>query len=891
MTTQEERLLALVEESLATFSEIESVAKEKLRISSSDPENSFAAMNTFTSNAVDKLANIQDENRKGYYSLIGEPAVARVLVEDENGEEQVYYISRSSTIPLSGSAKLASYHSDIGRLASLPVGDEQELHIGKQDVIFSVLEKTTYRPYRDVVGWDSVPTVVRNETYGVHTIESLRQLLPTRKVDSSDELDALLAGEASSGIFEGLSHQIRTAMELRDQPILDQFQDEIFRLPLNSQLIILGPPGTGKTTTLIKRLGQKLDRQYLDEGELQFSIDDGQVSHTINWMMFTPSDLLKQYVKEAFNKELVPASDERIKTWEKYRIDIARSVLGILKTATSGRFIHTADQQFLYSALANDARNWFEKFAASHHERIAKQLNEGIAMIKEACPSDKTELVGQVENAVGNPLERKLTAIYSALIDIERNILPTLAASKKSSDDLIKRERNFLYNANKRVFHELAEFLSSLQEDEDAEDDEEMFDEDTDQMVQSSQTQTEIQKAVRTYIGTIRSLARYKYLKRSVPKKSKAALIRDWLQDRLPSSEVLGNIGQEIAFQNGLRRFVNASRRYVTEVPNSYRAFRKSYLEDDNVYHQAPTNVNHIDSTELDTIILVMLRNVRELLAQPFVARNIEEAQFTTLATISSLFRTQVLVDEATDFSVLQLACMESLTMIDSQSFFACGDFNQRVTGNGVRSLEQLQWVSSRLKEKKITTVYRQSEVLNKFARELIEIQDGDLTSLGQLPDGSTHMGVQPVLVEHSTSMDVTAEWLSQRITEVEKVVRQMPTIAILVSREEDVKPMAEALDRCLKEQNLRAIACLEGQSLGHGTDVRVFDVQHIKGLEFEAVFFVEIDQLAENMPDLFDRYLYVGATRAATYLGLICRSTMPDSLEPLRGHFIDNWS
>jgi len=61
------------------------------------------------------------------------------------------------------------------------------------------------------------------------------------------------------------------------------------------------------------------------------------------------------------------------------------------------------------------------------------------------------------------------------------------------------------------------------------------------------------------------------------------------------------------------------------------------------------------------------------------------------------------------------------------------------------------------------------------------------------------------------------------------------------------------------------------GQTVGQDNDVRVFDVQHIKGLEFEAVFFVDVDELAERLPTLFDRYLYVGATRAATYLGLTC--------------------
>jgi hypothetical protein len=56
--------------------------------------------------------------------------------------------------------------------------------------------------------------------------------------------------------------------------------------------------------------------------------------------MFTPTELLKLYVKEAFNREGIPASDLRIRTWSDYRRELARSRLGILRTATgSGSFV------------------------------------------------------------------------------------------------------------------------------------------------------------------------------------------------------------------------------------------------------------------------------------------------------------------------------------------------------------------------------------------------------------------------------------------------------------------------------------------------------------------------------------------------------------------------
>jgi hypothetical protein len=49
--------------------------------------------------------------------------------------------------------------------------------------------------------------------------------------------------------------------------------------------------------------------------------------------------------------------------------------------------------------------------------------------------------------------------------------------------------------------------------------------------------------------------------------------------------------------------------------------------------------------------------------------------------------------------------------------------------------------------------------------------------------------------------------------------------------------PIADALRAALADQNLNVVTYYTGQFAGKENDICVFDVQHIKGLEFEAVF------------------------------------------------------
>ena len=177
----------------------------------------------------------------------------------------------------------------------------------------------------------------------------------------------------------------------------------------------------------------------------------------------------------------------------------------------------------------------------------------------------------------------------------------------------------------------------------------------------------------------------------------------------------------------------------------------------------------------------------------------------------------------------------------------------------------------------------RQSPRLIALATELEKIQGFEIEEI-ETPN-SEFLNYSPLCVENLAD-EALANWLSGRIEEVERAVGHLPSIAIFVDGEERIDPLVQRIGRYLQEHSLTIVGCKEGRVVGEAKEVRVFDVKHIKGLEFEAVFVVGIDHLAERLPHLFDRYLYVAVSRAATFLAVTSEGNLPQRLESVRCQF-----
>jgi hypothetical protein len=885
-TEDPQQLEALAEEALGHFALIAETAYAGLGGKPSGLD-SFASINQATAErVVENLRAIQSGREIDCRRLVNEPAIARLVIVDDDDRQEVLYVSPAGTVgPLPFA--FCSYYSPKGRLASEPVGGGGAIRLPAGTKQYEVLEKATFAPRLIGDEWDSRPAVIHGENVPPLTIKSLRDLLKQQGYsdDEVDELARQLAeADARDNVVRGLQRSALTAMQMRVQPLLDQYQSEIFRLPLDSRLAILGPPGSGKTTTLIKRLRQKLDFAFLESEERALVEQAGPsgLDHAHSWLMFTPTTLLKEYVKAAFNREDVPVADARIQTWEGYSHALARRDLPILRTNTRSGLVLKPGTGVLASQTLSDQIAWFEAFSAFQQTQFVSGLQDAATRLAGAADSRVAAIGKQIGEAIlRGPvrIENLLFELAARLDELQR----LLAVSREETRASLRDTLSLAVRKDRDLLDALARFIATLSpENEDDLEDAEAEDEEEEAVPLQGRRAAEA-----AFYRALRAKAVGEAAKRAPAKASRNGQVLAWLEARGTSLPPLADVGSRIVLQRAMMQISRAPSNYVTKIPARYRRFRREAFSEGRWYAATPVAAD-VAPLELDLVILAMLRAARQMAGNGPLMRRLADKAPAILNDVARLQRNQILVDEATDFSPLQLACMAALVDPRTDSFFAIGDFNQRLTRWGVRSKAELEWLFPDIDIREIEIVYRQSRKLNEFANALLAVEDRGQGP--KLPEFMENEGVPPVLGTGLGDIDQLAQWLADRIREIEKFAG-LPSIAVLVNSEDKLKPLETALNEALADQTLRAVAVPKGQAIGPENDIRIFEVEHIKGLEFEALFFVDIDELAKSQPELFERYIYVGATRAATFLGLTCAGdNLPELLEPVSGLFETEW-
>ncbi len=604
-------------------------------------------------------------------------------------------------------------------------------------------------------------------------------------------------------------------MELRDQALLDRYQSEIFRLPIDRQLVTLGSPGTGKTTTLIRRLGQKLNYMELpDEEKATIDATASVVPHASSWIMFTPTDLLRSYLKEAFGRENVPASDNVVRTWTVHRHDLARNSFALLRTSggSGGRFIARENAGTLLPDAA-DQIAWFEDFETWQAVAFWADLSTAADLLAEATVSSVSSIGGRLKTTLGRTATIDTPSTIIELVGLGVEIRILIEQLNNEINEAYKRALTAQMRADPQFFAKLAAFIDGLGEvgdqidDTDDTDDTDDGDEDEGEPARSVSGPAAARKA---FNDALRRQAR-QHVTRRRPGRSVAARVLEWLGERGFAEAERETVGRSLLLLQALRRFSNPVLALVRGVVPRYAGFRRIRRSENRWYTGAGAG-RLADDFEIDIILLATFRAANGLLAGARIARASDQSPYAALAPVLGAQRNQILVDEATDFSPVQLSCMRALASYRTNSFFACGDFDQRITPWGSKHRSDLEWVSPGIEIKPVSISYRQSRQLFDFARALAALLEthGEI----ELPSEMNNDPFDPILLLDTPDPDDVAAWLFARIAEIEGAMKgePLPTVAVLVQEEAVVCPMTNALNRAFADTNLRAIACVDGR-------------------------------------------------------------------------------
>lgn len=836
------------------------------------------------SREVRTVRAIVEGQRADLHQLRTEPFIARVVAESDDGQRHTFFFARAN--PLRPSqlralpGKLATYGTAIGRLAEREPGDEYTVPLKNGLITYTVIERVRLRPSLSSEGWDGRNDQIERDDGLVATLDSLRvylsQVLPPEQVEDLLATIDAEAGQAAA-VREGLQRAVRDRMSLRDEAILDKYQGEVFRLPLMRRLMLSGPPGTGKTTTLIKRIAQKSRVEEATEEEQELVADAAQLFRSGNWVMYTPTELLRLYLQEAFASEGVPAPNDRVRTWTADRRRLAKDVVNILKSGSRNGFTLEETAPVLIDETSTGQKQLFEAFERAFRDQTCADYKAVLAELVDNADPDLKRLAERMRRFVGETqvVFDRLFSVVDYQVDLAQHERALEVATKREVDGRL----NKILAPNRALIDDLVSLLASQPSPQGEESDEE-------EVAPLTARPGDRAGAVNALRRAVEASAKELSDGRSRTRTGRNRRVLEWLGDRLKKDDSFRALGAQLVVLENVRFLKDTHRNLIDQVRVEYGKFRGAAVRAGKWFRldaRSAVEKGKVGGAEVDVMLLLMLRHARRFLERNG-GRDLEPSATTPIAVLNSVkgeYVTQVLVDEVTDFSPVQVACMLELAWPKLRSLFVCGDIRQRVTPWGIRSFADLQWVSSDFDERKISIGYRQTKRLSSFGAALGGIA-GDVSDLVRQPSHVQDADIAPLLVEKAQGATL-ARWLCDRIRDVERAVGKVPSIAIFVDGDDRIDPLLGDLRPLLDAHNIEMVGCKEGRVVGTDGQVRVFDVQHIKGLEFEAVFFVGVDLLATRVPDLFDKFLYVGTTRAATYLGITCEGSLPSRLELLR--------
>jgi superfamily I DNA/RNA helicase len=243
-------------------------------------------------------------------------------------------------------------------------------------------------------------------------------------------------------------------------------------------------------------------------------------------------------------------------------------------------------------------------------------------------------------------------------------------------------------------------------------------------------------------------------------------------------------------------------------------------------------------------------------------------------------------VDEATDYSLIDYYAIYSLRHHLVSSVTLSGDMMQSMNVFGIKNWNSLQnpLLFEKIDVQHLKTSYRQGPKLIKLAHYLYTKNTGKRAPYGcYLKDEKNTP--DPLWYENDNIEDKVS-WMAKRILEVQSAYKKVPSIAIFVNTTKEAQDLFDALkgEELLEEAGIDVINCTANDELVAPDSVRIFLLDRVKGMEFEVVFFYNIDEVSKKK--LIDQYLYVGLSRATFYMAVASNEINDSQLLELSERF-----
>lgn len=673
--------------------------------------------------------------------------------------------------------------------------------------------------------------------------------------------------------LSNLTKYIREQGKLRFNPILDPVQNRIKTSHLfdGTTLVIDGGPGTGKTTTMIQRLKYLTDdfaiKEDTDEGLNKYNLTGFQRQRLFNlmdegrdWMFFSPSELLKEYLSEAMNKEGLANTRSKVWSWQEYLKKVTRENYQFIDPNNDNTpFLASRNSKVLIQPSANAVVALKEFYLAT-----LKNIKNTFPKIDDTGVIYKWKSIAlrikqQFESVNNFSIEQfirlfnSLEQLYAA--DCRKILADNRATLKNISEDLY-----VLVRMDEDIYTALANLLQyeSSEQTEDAEEDvEETTDDYSDFII------TAIRNWFKRYCySTVNSS-----IKLSSRQQKIGEMLLPLMMDEHKSK--ISRVGELALFEQYAKYTRGAVSNMLTGIPMKYKRFRRAMLnQTDNGWDKDVLRalLQKRGGKELHPQEQALLIGFVNNLAKKTINIVGTRASHTYIEAYKELARPIIGIDEATDFCKTDIYAIASLLTMDFNSLTLCGDMMQRLTQSGIRSWYDLDGIVTNMAVVKMKTSYRQSVRLLEVAKSLYK------ESIGEEPEYKAYLKSKKVpepLAVISSDEEEKIIWIEQRIKEIYDIYKRLPSIAIFINDANDIRDFVIKLKDTdfFIDTDIEVVDGSSGRLLASSNQIRVYPIGVVKGMEFDVVFFHNIDNSHETL-DMIKRYIYVGVSRAAFFLG-----------------------